>query len=59
MQLQSKNPQSNGHQNGRSVEDEVEAALDELEITLEGTNIGKQTDITSVPELSDYLRYMK
>ncbi|XP_059621462.1 unc-112-related protein-like [Phlebotomus argentipes] len=42
------------------ADDDIDAALSELQITLEGpnnkNNIG---DITTIPELTDYLRFMK
>lgn len=41
-------------------EDDIDAALSELQITLEGpTGISNSSDITQVPELSDYLRFLK
>ncbi|XP_078001095.1 fermitin family homolog 2-like [Glandiceps talaboti] len=40
--------------------DDIDAALTDLQVTLEGTSIaGAQGDITNVPELADYLRFMK
>ena len=42
------------------ADDDIDAALSELQITLEGpTNGTKNGDITYIPELSDYLRYFK
>lgn len=42
------------------ADDDIDAALSELQITLEGphnkNNVG---DITTIPELTDYLRFMK
>ncbi|KAK2706390.1 unc-112-related protein-like isoform X2 [Artemia franciscana] len=41
-------------------EDDIDAALNELQMTLEGPNANLSSgDITQVPELSDYLRYMR
>lgn len=41
-------------------EDDIDAALSELQITLEGSaGITNNSDITQVPELSDYLRFLK
>jgi kindlin 2 len=40
--------------------DDIDAALSELQITLEGNSNGKHAaDITHIPELSDYLRFLK
>lgn len=42
------------------ADDDIDQALSELQITLEGPNAGKeQNDITHIPELTDYLRFMK
>uniref|UniRef100_U5EW14 Putative mitogen inducible protein product n=1 Tax=Corethrella appendiculata TaxID=1370023 RepID=U5EW14_9DIPT len=42
------------------VDDDVDAALRELQITLEGPSNGYKTgDITHIPELTDYLRFLK
>lgn len=58
INLQSAQPQPlNEHREG---DDDIDAALSDLQDTLEGTHIHNNTgDITSIPELSDYLRYMK
>lgn len=45
-------------------EDDIDTALNELQLSLEGTQLGiinnyHGGDITHVPELSDYLRFMK
>ncbi|XP_017080513.1 unc-112-related protein [Drosophila eugracilis] len=41
-------------------EDEIDSALKELQITLEGPDFGGDPrNITRIPELSDYLRYLK
>ncbi|BFF99297.1 unc-112-related protein [Drosophila madeirensis] len=41
-------------------DDEIDSALKELQITLEGPNAGGDAgNITRIPELSDYLRYLK
>lgn len=41
-------------------EDDIDAALTDLQTTLEGTNISSQSnDITQVPELYDELRFLK
>ncbi|XP_023168033.1 unc-112-related protein [Drosophila hydei] len=41
-------------------DDDIDSALNELQITLEGPNSGSDTgNITRIPELSDYLRFLK
>ncbi|KAH8257289.1 hypothetical protein KR038_006740 [Drosophila bunnanda] len=40
-------------------DDEIDSALKELQIRLEGPNGGDSVNITRIPELSDYLRYLK
>lgn len=41
-------------------DDDIDAALKELQITLEGTQTSANgRDITIIPELTDYLRFMK
>ncbi|EDV39580.1 uncharacterized protein Dana_GF10099 [Drosophila ananassae] len=40
-------------------EDDIDSALNELQITLEGPNGGDPANITRIPELSDYLRFLK
>lgn len=39
-------------------DDDIDAALSELQITLEGPN-GRSNVITEIPELQDYLRFLK
>lgn len=57
INLQSAKPQPLDSQDG---EDDIDAALTDLQDTLEGSHILSNTgDITQIPELSDYLRYMK
>ncbi|KAH8298661.1 hypothetical protein KR018_009876 [Drosophila ironensis] len=49
---------SSSQENGG--DDDIDSALNELQITLEGPNGGKdQGNITRIPELSDYLRFLK
>lgn len=59
-QLQSGVPQpdlDNSHaENG---EDEIDAALTDLQVSLEGSSISSPGDITHIPELQDYLRFFK
>lgn len=41
-------------------DDDIDAALSELQVTLEGSHINSSSnDITQVPELYDYLRFLK
>ncbi|KAF5274387.1 hypothetical protein FQA39_LY07267 [Lamprigera yunnana] len=60
--LQTGQPQPN-YDNGNLVflnEDDIDAALTDLQTTLEGTTINSQVnDITQVPELYDELRFLK
>lgn len=46
---------------GLGVDDDIDAALSELQITLQGPNRGRADAnlITHIPELTDYLRYLK
>lgn len=58
VNLQSARPQPLSET--RDGDDDIDAALSDLQDTLEGTHVHSNTsDITSIPELSDYLRYMK
>lgn len=42
------------------TDDDIDAALSELQITLEGPNAQSQVgNITKIPELTDYLRFFK
>ncbi|XP_076638728.1 unc-112-related protein isoform X1 [Colletes latitarsis] len=62
VNLQASVPQPNYDSNGASspVEDDIDAALTDLQVTLEGSNISNgPSDITQVPELCDYLRFYK
>ncbi|XP_030372803.1 unc-112-related protein [Scaptodrosophila lebanonensis] len=48
---------SSSQENG---DDDIDSALNELQITLEGPNAGDDKgNITRIPELSDYLRFLK
>lgn len=42
-----------------AADDEIDAALTDLQVSLEGSNISGSNDITQVPELYDYLRFLK
>ncbi|XP_014237313.1 unc-112-related protein-like isoform X1 [Trichogramma pretiosum] len=61
--LQSNVPQSSVDMNGTSqsaLEDDIDAALTDLQVTLEGSSINTgPCDITQIPELCDYLRFFK
>lgn len=41
------------------TEDEVDAALNDLQVTLEGSTLSDTTDITQTPELRNYMRFFK
>nr|CAD7416152.1 unnamed protein product [Timema poppensis] len=41
------------------VEDDIDAALTDLQVTLEGSHISSSSDIMQIPELFDYLRFIK
>lgn len=56
MNLQANHPQPEVYHD----DEDVETALTDLQVTLEGTLISKgKANITNVPELSDYLSFMK
>lgn len=62
VNLQASVPQTSYEQNGTSTpaEDDIDAALTDLQVTLEGSSISNgPSDITQIPELSDYLRFFK
>lgn len=63
MNLQASVPQPTQYDsNGATspAEDDIDAALTDLQVTLEGTNITNgPSDITQVPELCDELRFFK
>ena len=40
-------------------DDDVDAALTDLQVSLEGTAYGNGNDITHVPQLKDYLRFFR
>lgn len=43
-----------------AADDDIDAALSELQLTLGGTNgHTKGNDITHIPELTDYLRFLR
>ncbi|XP_066991411.1 unc-112-related protein isoform X2 [Anabrus simplex] len=58
--LQSGVPQPVMDNSSVVVEDDIDAALTDLQVTLEGSHINSMhNDITQVPELYDYLRFLK
>lgn len=64
MTLQANVPQPPMDNNSGNVtlsgEDDIDAALTDLQVTLEGSHINSDnSDITQVPELYDYLRFLK
>ncbi|XP_015109319.1 unc-112-related protein [Diachasma alloeum] len=62
VNLQASVPQPNYETNGTSspVEDDIDAALTDLQVTLEGSSISNGScNIMEVPELCDYLRFFK
>uniref|UniRef100_A0A1A9X0J0 PH domain-containing protein n=1 Tax=Glossina brevipalpis TaxID=37001 RepID=A0A1A9X0J0_9MUSC len=46
-----------GLENG--TDDDIDSALNELQITLEGPHLSADGNITKIPELADYLRFLK
>lgn len=40
-------------------DDDIDAALNDLQITCQGPNHNRSNDITQIPELTDYLRFLK
>ena len=40
-------------------DDDVDAALSELQVSLEGSVTNHNGDTTQIPKLADYLRYFK
>lgn len=51
---------SNGATPTSPIDDDIDAALNNLQTTLEGSTINSySSDITSVPELKDQLRFLK
>lgn len=62
VNLQADQPQPNLDANGSVIngEDDIDAALTDLQVTLEGSSISNiSNDITQVPELFDFLRFLK
>lgn len=60
IQIQSQNPETEINGSVIKDEDHIDAALNELQMALEGTTAPpSHGDITQVPELCDYLRFYK
>lgn len=63
VKIQANQPQHILETNGGSpspIEDDIDAALNNLQTTLEGSSISTfSNDITQVPELRDQLRFLK
>ncbi|XP_059160188.1 fermitin family homolog 2-like [Physella acuta] len=61
VRIQSGQPQPDFDltQNNQSEDDEIDAALKDLQESLEGSAISSHGDITHIPELSDYIRVFK
>ena len=67
VQLQSGEPQpdvdaSNHHgqtNGGDGGEDDIDAALNDLQMSLEDSSVSAHADITQIPELQDYLKFFK
>ena len=45
--------------NHNDTEDDIDAALTDLQVSLEGSSVSSPGDITHVPELQGYLRFFK
>ncbi|XP_005177687.2 unc-112-related protein [Musca domestica] len=45
--------------NGAGTDDDIDSALNELQISLEGGQTSTDANITKIPELSDYLSFLK
>jgi len=58
IQQQSTQPQPD-FDGSNPADDEVDAALTDLQVTLEGSTLSGTNDITHTPELRDYLRFFK
>jgi len=58
IQQQSLLPQPD-HDSSNQAEDEIDSALTDLQVSLEGSSVSHSGDITRTPELHDSLRYFK
>lgn len=59
VQKQSLLPQPSYDGSVSQGEDEIDSALTDLQVSLEGTSLSAASDITRTPELRDYLRFFK
>ena len=62
VQLQSGLPQNDMVDGSGSLpveQDEVGAALADLQSSLEGSSLSNHGDITHIPELADYIKFFK
>lgn len=60
INIQNNIPQPMLDNSNNIADDDIDAALTDLQVTLEGTNLTNgSNDITQVPELYDYLRFLK
>ena len=57
VQQQMMVPQTDSSNN--QGEDDVDAALNDLQVSLEGSSLSSPGDIMNIPELQDYLRFYK
>jgi len=56
---QSQVPQPDLDGTGNESEDEIDAALTDLQVSLEGSAVSATGDITRTPELHGYIRFFK
>jgi len=59
IQQQSQLPQPDLDGTGNESEDEIDAALTDLQVSLEGSAVSATGDITRTPELHGYIRFFK
>lgn len=60
INIQAGIPQPKMELGNNIADDDIDAALTDLQVSLEGTNISNGcNDITQVPKLYDYLRFLK
>jgi len=59
IQKQSQLPQPDLDGTGNESEDEIDAALTDLQVSLEGSAVSATGDITRTPELHGYIRFFK
>ena len=59
IQQQGQVPQPDMEDTGNESEDEIDAALTDLQVSLEGSAVSATGDITRTPELHGYIRFFK